>query len=160
MLKILFPIIGVFIYSLGFAQQQDLLYKEHIDSLVKVNEMQKGKSGKFRWRLGSYTYEIVNKKIRKIVYQYDEGPLNKIDVYFALDSGLIYAEEKEISNYFGNWSGTFYFKNEKLIFMQTLGHGKSETDEWQPEESILKKYQEAVKRINDHLVKNNQSRRD
>jgi hypothetical protein len=62
--------------------------------------------------------------------------------YYFKDGSLIYAYEREI--FFlesiddgTTWAGEFYFSKGKLIDHITLGHGKSESDEWDPEKDIL-----------------------
>ena len=64
---------------------------------------------------------------------------------FYLKNGeLIYATETIISYYTENhqtdsitWSGDFYFSRGKLIHHITLGHGKSESENWNPEQGLL-----------------------
>ncbi|HKC37497.1 MAG TPA: hypothetical protein VKB95_15580, partial [Chitinophagaceae bacterium] len=37
------------------------------------------------------------------------------------------------------WAGDFYFSKGRLIDHVTLGHGKSEKDDWNPEKEILQR---------------------
>lgn len=71
--------------------------------------------------------------------------------FFLKNNKLFYATES-ITNYFTNgtvtdsmrWSGSFYFDSNKLIDYTTLGHGKSETEEWDPEKEMLSLFREAM----------------
>jgi hypothetical protein len=57
---------------------------------------------------------------------------------------LNYATEL-ITSYYGDknkpdtmvWGGNYYFSKNKLLDFITLGHGKSETDEWDPQQEVL-----------------------
>ena len=60
------------------------------------------------------------------------------EIYFEKDGELIYALETEKympKNKFTQmiWSCEFYANNGKLISLISLGHGKTEDDEWNPE---------------------------
>ena len=66
--------------------------------------------------------------------------------YYFKDSSLIYAYESEI--FFSpaegikqgtKWSGDFYFSEGKLIIHVTNGLGRSELDDWDPENEILQR---------------------
>ena len=46
-----------------------------------------------------------------------------------------------------SWSGEFYFSNGKLIDLETLGHGKSEIETWQPEQEMITAFIESKKDI-------------
>jgi len=45
------------------------------------------------------------------------------------------------------WGGGFYFSKGKLIDHVTLGHGKSETDDWDPEKEILQRLEKRKKEL-------------
>jgi len=73
---------------------------------------------------------------------------------------LIYATEF-ITSYYGDkdqkdsivWGGNYYFSKGKLVDLITLGHGKSETDEWNPQLEVLANYQAAKNDIIRHKKK-------
>ena len=80
---------------------------------------------------------------------------------FYLKKGqLIFANEQIVSYYTENnktdsigWSGDFYFSNGKLIYFETLGHGKSEDETWNPEQNMLSAFNDSVNDINRHKKK-------
>jgi hypothetical protein len=154
----LLSILGLLVSSLSFAQQQDSFWKEHIDSIVQTTDSQKGKPEKFRWLFSNYEYKMINETLVKIVRKYKAGPSEKTDIFYVVNMNLVYSEEKEYSYYLhGDTSkliGKYYFEKGKLKDYVTIGHEKSEMDNWEPEEDVLKKYKEAVKRINSYLIKN------
>lgn len=66
------------------------------------------------------------------------------EIYFETNEGLVYAKETENyipKNHFTQlaWSCNFYIANNKIISLQSLGHGKIENDTWNPE-VIFKMY--------------------
>lgn len=61
------------------------------------------------------------------------------EIYFEKNGDLIYAKETEHympKNHFMQiaWNCEFYAKNGELIALMSLGHGKTENDEWDAEE--------------------------
>ena len=84
---------------------------------------------------------------------------------FYLKKGqLIFANEQIITYHTGNnktdsigWSGDFYFSNGKLIYFETLGHGKSEDESWNPEQNMLSAFNDSVNDITRHKKKKNGS---
>ncbi|WP_130736514.1 hypothetical protein [Flavobacterium sp. J27] len=60
------------------------------------------------------------------------------EIYFEKNGKLIYAKETENyipRNHFTqiSWNCEFYTENGKLITLISLGHGKTENEEWNPE---------------------------
>jgi len=67
------------------------------------------------------------------------------ELYVIQNDKLIYAKESEIGipiNSFDviTWNCQYYFKNEKLYTHISLGHGKTESENWTPE-SIIDTFQ-------------------
>ncbi len=126
--------------------------KSNIDALVNRIDADQANAG--------FSFHITAKKkvYHKIYYQYQtrHGSIVKIERRFKLhndstlqtfyfkNAGLIYATEFIIS-YYGEknkpdsmfWGGHYYFATNKLLDQITLGHGKSETDEWDPQQEVL-----------------------
>jgi hypothetical protein len=80
---------------------------------------------------------IIDYKIDSTIYS---------ERYYLKNGSLIYACENEIMYFpslgpgeFQGWSGSFYFLKDKLIDHVTLGHGRSESDDWDPEKEVLEK---------------------
>ena len=109
---------------------------------------------------------IKNKKVKQTWQHFDNKQLIRIIINYTIDSSayteeyyfkdgfLIYAYEEEISNFpslgkneYSAWSGGFYFSKGKLIDHVTLGHGKSESDEWDPEKEILERLEKRKKEL-------------
>lgn len=107
-------------------------------------------------RLHYIRYNYVGSKsgFVKISRQFSDKN-DTIQQTFYLKAGkLIHATERVTSYYNENnktdsitWSGGFYFTNGKLIDHITLGHGKSEQDNWNPEQEMLTAFTEAKKDI-------------
>lgn len=116
-----------------------------IDRLSKANSQSYGR------------FKIVNhKKIKEQWLYFDSKGLSRITISYTIDStayyekyylkdgALIYAYDSEI--FFSptagidqgtKWAGDFYFLKGKLFNHVTLGHGRSELDDWDPEKEIL-----------------------
>lgn len=95
-----------------------------------------------------------NKQLTRIIINYTIDSTDYAEEYYFKDGFLIYADEKEISRYpslglnqYSVWGGGFYFSNGKLIDHVTLGHGKSESDDWDPEKEILQRLEKRKKEL-------------
>ena len=116
----------------------------------------------------SFSIQALKKVLHHINYQFIESKKKYIKIhrqfshkndtiqqmFYLKNGGLIYASE-EITSYFTEngktdsiiWKGDFYFANGKLIDHITLGHGKSEIDNWNPEHDILTAFSESKRDI-------------
>lgn len=85
------------------------------------------------------------------IESYDDTSLFK-EVYFEQNGELIYAEESikhmPINHYtMGIWNCQFYTDKGKLVTTMSLGHGKTEDDEWEPE-IIFEMYKKRIVELN------------
>jgi hypothetical protein len=150
---------------------QDLIkQKAAIDAEVeRISKQGKLKTGRF-------SIQALKKVLHYIKYQYIENSSGYIKIsrqfshkndtiqqtFYVKNGGLIYATEK-ITSYFTDngktdsivWSGDFYFANSKLIDHITLGHGKSEFDNWNPQQDMLTAFRESKRDIARYKKKNN-----
>jgi len=117
-----------------------------IDKLSKTNSRSfintkviKNKKVKETWQ------HFDNKQLARIIMNYTIDPAAYTEGYYFKDGFLIYGYEG-IVEYTG-WSGEFYFSNGKLIDHVTLGHGKSESDNWDPEKEILQRLEKRKKEL-------------
>lgn len=73
-------------------------------------------------------------------------------------SYLIFSTES-ITYYYGKdsigWAGIYYFSKGKLQDHETLGHGKSELDTWNPEAEVLRNYHKVKAVIVNYMRKMN-----
>ena len=95
-----------------------------------------------------------NKQLARIIINYTIDSTGYTEEYYFKDGFLIFAYEKEILSapYLGideysAWTGEFYFSKGKLIDHVTRGHGKSESDEWDPEKEILQRLEKRKKEL-------------
>ncbi len=102
----------------------------------------------------SYQYSQDKDGYIKIFRQYSHKNDTTQEAYYFKKGQLIYATETIISYYSHQanidssiWKGDFYFANGKLIDHVTLGHGRSETEEWNPEQDVLQSLREAKRDI-------------
>ncbi len=59
------------------------------------------------------------------------------EIYYIKNNKLIYAKEAIVEYYKEGksiWNCEYYTKNGKILATMSLGHGKTESDDWQPEE--------------------------
>ncbi len=143
---------AVFIPLLSICQKKSNVHFS-IDSTVnKINmlcigkvksftkeKILKGKKIKEKWEYFN------SKKLSFIFIEYKIDSTTYSEKYYLKDDGLIYAYEKELYSYpsfglneYSIWAGDFYFIKRELIYHETLGHGKSESeeDDWHPEKEI------------------------
>ncbi|HEY6505931.1 MAG TPA: hypothetical protein VIZ28_18280 [Chitinophagaceae bacterium] len=150
------PLVFVILFAAPFLSvcQEKNTYKLSVDSITKHIDGLSAANGK------SYTKEkkLSNKKIKEEWLHFDDKKLSLIYIEYKIDStafiekyylqtgALIYAMEQEVSYYpslganeYSIWAGDYYFSKGKLIDYVTLGHGKSEDDNWQPEKEVLQR---------------------
>jgi hypothetical protein len=159
MLRIL--LIPFLIPFLGFSQQKKP-DSSFINEIVrKIDKLSKTSSRSF-----INTKVIKNKKVKETWQHFDNKQLARLIINYTIDSTdyseeyyfkdglLIYASENEISRFpslrldaYSLWGGGFYFSNGKLIDHVTLGHGKSESDDWDPEKEILQRLEKRKKEL-------------
>jgi hypothetical protein len=101
-----------------------------------------------------YTYYSDKNEIVKITREFSDK-IDSIGQTFYLQKGkLFYATERIVSHYKKDnvvdsitWSGSFYFLEGKLVYHDTLGHGKSEHENWDPETAMLSAFKDAKRDI-------------
>jgi len=126
--------------------------KEKIDSIVsktdsvvslkhKVFNLKKQYKGKVYTEKWSYLRDAKHLLFFRINYTIDSTDYE--EVYYLDKGALVFASEKEVMRFPSmdpvdsiGWSGFFYFSEHKLLFQSTLGHGKSEMDNWNPEKEV------------------------
>lgn len=75
------------------------------------------------------------------------------EVIYIKDNKIRYASELVEDSYIACiantlWECKYYFINGKLSFYESLGHGKSEDDSWDPEKELMKRYKTYLKIAN------------
>ena len=91
-----------------------------------------------------YQYQTRHNQIVKIERRFKFQNDSTLQTFYFKNAQLIYATE-HITSYYGEknkpdsmvWGGNYYFVKNKLVDLVTLGHGKSETDEWNPQQEVL-----------------------
>lgn len=90
-----------------------------------------------------FTYETSNGRFIKLIHRFEKDNAKTEQLFYIHNDELIYSTETEIL-FFGkdssSWRGTYFFANGKLKDYETLGHGKSELDNWKPEEEVIRNY--------------------
>jgi hypothetical protein len=144
-----------------FSQQKEPDSSSINEIVRKIDKLSKTSSRSF-----IITKVIKNKKVKETWQYFDNKQLARIIINYTIDSTdyteeyyfkdglLIYASENEISRFpsleldeYIVWGGGFYFSNGKLIDHVTLGHGKSESDDWDPEKEILQRLKKRKKEL-------------
>lgn len=155
--KVLISIVAVIIYHSLTGQTTATTYTiEKIDSIVsKIDSVARLKHRVFnlkkQYRGNTYTEKWSYLRDAKyLLYFQVNYTLDSNDYeeeYYLTNGGLIYATEKEVMRFPSmdpvdsiGWSGVFYFSAHKLLYQRTLGHGKSEMDNWDPEKEIRVRY--------------------
>jgi ribosomal protein L17 len=167
--KILYSILIFLISIFSYGQDTNAL-KKSID--IEVERIDNDK----RLSSTSFSIEAMKKVLHYISYNYVESKSGYIRISrqyyhkndsisqtFYLNGGqLIYATEMIVTYYNENdktdhitWGGSFYFSKGKLIDYITLGHGKSELENWKPDRYMLMAFDESKKDIARYKKKKN-----
>ena len=87
---------------------------------------------------------VLKNNNRIVTVEWHQGDTYYQEIYFEKNGDLIYAKETE--NYMPKnqvtqmqWNCEFFTKNGELLTVISLGHGKTESDEWDPD-SIFQLY--------------------
>lgn len=149
----------LFLPSIVFSQESSLRSQTdsqvaHIDSTVSMAFHFNGT------RPGNYTFGMSESRAVKIVHRFQRGIVDLVQTFYLRDTSLIFSKETETSYYLHGdtvyWSGMYYFKDGRLKDYETLGHGKSETEDWDPEKEVLENYSRARNAVLGYLEKRKQ----
>ena len=164
-MKIIFLLLAFLLTIISFGQNKEKAIKT-IDSIVKViSKDKKYTTSYFRIQALkkvlhyiSYTYKFEKKNILRIERKFSHKQDSIKQIFYLNNGQLIYAIETIVSHFANDsitWSGDFYFSNGKLLDYETLGHGKSEIETWDPESDILRSYSESKRDIIRHQKSKN-----
>lgn len=153
----------IFIFSPLFLFSQDELeleeiFRDKMDVTVEEltmtctnnlrNGVSDGKGIKEFWTISSCygTNEIIS-------ISYYQNEIKYEELYIIQNSELIYAKETEIgipSNSFEviRWNCQYYFKKQELYTYISLGHGKTEDENWEAE-AINNKFQKRYRTLSE-----------
>ena len=159
MLRIL--LIPFLIPILGFSQQKEPDSSSINEIVRKIDKLSEANN-----RIFVNDKLINNKKVEENWQHFDNKKLSRIAIDYIIDCGaysekyyfkegsLIYAYESIVFflpdlgiDQGAVWAGDFYFAKGKLIDHVTLGHGKSESDDWDPEKEILERLEKRKKEL-------------
>lgn len=170
-MKILLILILLIFPAFLHAQNDDEAQKR-IDSIIETIEKRSENSHqsftiKKRKYTEQWTYSTANGKIEFFSVSYFARHTKRSETYFLQNDELIYAAERE-DYYSGDnenteeltsWSGNYYFENRILVYLTTNGHGKSETDDWEPERETLDMFRKRLKTLKKKLKLNNHKKK-
>ncbi|MBZ4187320.1 hypothetical protein [Niabella beijingensis] len=152
-MKPLFLLLLYFVPPVLYAQQ-DTAYRNRVEFLIDTIE-NSGALTKHEIKRGGIVYGcwLYKNSLFKIKKHWSEKTAeNNVlenDLQYYLDKGkLIKAFEREVLLVNGNrddvsvWSATTYFKNGQLYYITSLGHGKTEDEQYDMEKETLKNFQQ------------------
>lgn len=130
-----------------------------IDNTSKAISFNKPeKSSNKEERIVRYQFKVVKGNLAYILRQFSERDSSVSQLFYLMDGSLIFSNES-IIYYFGKdsiaWGGTYYFSNGKLKDYETLGHGKSEIETWNPQFEVFDNYRKAKADVLAYLKKKN-----
>jgi len=143
---------------------QDLEIRKRIDSNVAAINSNPARTSSFAKTESingqkttiQYSFKLVNGQPDHITREYSNKDSLVRQHFYSSNSKLVYSTES-ITNYYGKdsigWEGTYWFVYGKLKEYETLGHGKSEFETWDPEIEILNNYQKARSAVRAYLKK-------
>ena len=159
----IFLLLNILVFGFAFSQSKsDLIiveninrYSEAIDKDLKVIEYKfevKAKDKTILYQYGKKGNEIV-----KISREWKEDRDNYTDTftdYFLVRNGekiyatqsIIYTNTSDAED-IGGWSCTFWIDKNKVIDMTSLGHGKTESDDWDYEMELKNNFNYMLKTV-------------
>ena len=127
-----------------------------LTNLTSFSEAQR--TPKERKTTYKYQFKYNKNAFEYIVKEFSDSDSMVKQTFYSKGPYLIYSTEF-ISYYYGKdtirWGGKYYFSNGKLKDYETLGHGKSEKETWQPENEVFRNYRKAKEDISEYLRKKN-----
>jgi len=164
-LKIFF-LLFVLVFGLGFSQSKaDLIeveninkYSEIIDKDSQITKYQFQVKGKKKTI--HYHYEKKGNEIVKISREWKENSNNWWELYndyFLLKNGervfasqsITYTNMSDAEDIIG-WSVSFWIDKNKVIHMTSLGHGKTEMDDWDYESELKENFNYMLKTVKNY----------
>ena len=148
--------------TLCFSQNLEL--RKRIDSNVSTIKSNPSKTSSFTKaeRINGqetavhYSFKLINGQLNHIAREYSNKDSSVRQHFYSSNSKLVYSTES-ITNYYGKdsigWGGSYWFEYGKLKDYETLGHGKSESETWEPEIEVLNNYQKARLAVRTYLKK-------
>lgn len=148
---LLFLFVSICISSSG----QDISLREKIVQTVKQIDKNKKQVAGFSTTKNKYfTYKTSNGKLVKLTYLFKNDSTKTEQIFYINNGKLIYSTEDEVlysSKDSSIWRGTYFFANGRLKDYETLGHGKSELDDWEPEKEMVNNYKRVRNIITAHI---------
>ncbi|WP_298952940.1 hypothetical protein [uncultured Nonlabens sp.] len=152
MKKLIFTLLVIIAVQTSNAQSSQLTEDQFREKVT--NEFQTNYNKTLTSFENSMDYDIVKKNEKWNIYEFDNKRIFKIEskknnttfieTYYEVDGLLRYAQEKEIS--FINtsdaieWNCEYFLENGAVKTIMSLGHGKTERDDWDSSE-VLTMYQ-------------------
>jgi hypothetical protein len=103
-----------------------------------------------------YRFKLIKGHPGYVEREFSNGDSLVSQIFYTRDNFLIFSSES-ITYYYGRdsigWGGSYYFANGKLKDYETLGHGKSEDETWNPEVEVLRNYRMAKSDVLAYLKK-------
>lgn len=138
------------------ATAQDVtVIRKQTDSIVADIDKATGSTQKFRGiRLQQYEYKMIGDSLAKVVLLFRRGTERVTQTWYQNQGHLLFSIESEVPFYGRDsiaWGGTYYFQKGTLIYYETLGHGKSEMETWDPQKEVLTAWLRAKAAVLAHL---------
>jgi hypothetical protein len=160
------PIFITALFAPFFVFAQDFQLRKKIDSSVLKIDSRRTKTISFtktektldnKTITCKYQFKYNQNQLEYASREYSDKDSSVKHEFYALASIIIFSAES-ISYYYGKdsvgWGGAYYFSGGILKDYETLGHGKSEDETWNPEAEVLGKYQRTKEAVINYRKKN------
>lgn len=128
-----------------------------IDSLVeRIDRAMPSETGTFVRHSDHnehFTYSIYNNDTQRLDISFWTDTERHHEAYYYDSAGQLFYSSETIVIYFPSvqnatdsigWGGQYYFDSDSLVYLETLGHGKSEDEAWDPEKEVLSRFGDRV----------------
>ena len=151
---------------LSYAQKNDSIYRNTIE--VYKDQIQNDASiyiHKFSIKRNGQTIQYEYKKYRDQIVEINRSweNLEKDNYKTTTYQSFILQNEKKVYGYesimyqstqdtedTGGWSCSFWIKDDKVVYMTSLGHGKTELDNWNYEKELKHNFKKMMKDVRRH----------
>ena len=103
-----------------------------------------------------FSYTMNEKGLERLTVHYRVGTVAAEEDYYFKDRKLVFVTEYHFFESEGEmnsvWGAVHYLTRGAIFYTTTVGHGKSETDEWDPDQEVPQMSRTRIEQLNRYLA--------
>lgn len=148
----------LFLFVLTYTSITGQIPSSHEKVIQRVKEIDNSKNQLIAFSTTSndyFAYKTSNGKFVKLIHRFKTGNAKTGQLFYINNDALVYSVDEVLyfSKDSSSWRGTYFFVNGKLKDYETLGHCKSELDDWEPEKEVTRNYKRVKNIVVAHIRK-------